>query len=96
MSNTKDAIEKFFVAVEHDARISRTHVSIYCSILYVWSIHQYKNPVLLVRDEIMHHAKISGRYTYGKHIRQLSEYGYLQYIPSSDPCIKSKVLLTLL
>lgn len=82
----------FFSAIRDDNRIGTTHISLYMALFQLYNLNQFKNPVEITRAEVMGVAKISGLATYHKCIRDLTEFGYIQYQPSYNPAISSKVL----
>jgi hypothetical protein len=51
-----------------------------------------KDSLPLDRNVLMKNARISRR-TYHKCMRELHEYGYIRYEPSSNPCLRSRVYL---
>ncbi len=86
-------LSDFFLAIENDCRISITHISIYAALLQYWKEQQYVNPFQVFSYEIMEKAKISASTTYHKCIRDLSDYGYISYIPSFKRNQGSKVYM---
>nr|WP_071638503.1 hypothetical protein [Flavobacterium johnsoniae] len=72
----------FFSAAEKDYRISSTHLGIFAALLHCREKQGSANPVRAYACQIMEISKISSPATYHKHIKQLSEYGYLRYVPS--------------
>jgi hypothetical protein len=86
-------LSDFFSAIEDDPRISITHIGIYAALLQYWSEHHYENPVRVFSYEIMRIAKISASTTYHKAIRELSEYGYLNYAPSFNRMRASRIYI---
>jgi len=86
-------LSDFFLAIEDDCRISITHIGIYAALLQYWKEHQYANPFQVFSYEIMEKAKISASTTYHKCIRDLSDYGYIRYIPSYKRNQGSKVYI---
>jgi len=58
-----------------------------------YNLNRLSNPILITRTSVMEAAKISGLATYHKCMRDLVEYGYIQYIPSYNPAISSQVFL---
>ncbi|MCW3106879.1 MAG: hypothetical protein JWQ09_1385 [Segetibacter sp.] len=88
-------LSEFFTAIENDPRISITHIGIYVALLQYWKNHNYCNPVHAYSHQIMQLAKISGRATYHKIIKDLSEYGYIKYVPSFKRNQASKVYMFL-
>jgi hypothetical protein len=83
-------LSDFFSAIEKDPRISITHIGIYAALLQCWKNHNCSNPVRANSKEIMQLAKITGRGTYFKIIKELSNYGYINYVPSNKRNRSSK------
>lgn len=86
-------LSDFFLAIENDCRISTTHIALYAALLHYWKEQQYVNPFQVFSYEIMGKAKISASTTYHKCIRDLSDYGYIKYIPSFKRNQGSKVYI---
>ena len=84
-------LSDFFSAIETDPRISITHIGIYAALLQYWSVHHFENPVHIFSYDIMRIAKISASTTFHKAIRELNEYGYIEYEPSFKRNKGSKV-----
>jgi len=87
------ALTNFYAAIREDCRIGTTHISLYMALFQFFNLNGFKNPVFITRAAVMKAAKISGLATYHKCIRDLSELGYIQYEPSFNPAINSKVFL---
>ena len=81
------------MAIEEDARIGTTHISLYMALLQQWNLNGGLNPVIITRAAIMKAAKINARYTYNKCMNNLQEFGYITYLPSSNPFTNSTVYL---
>jgi hypothetical protein len=58
-----------------------------------WVLNECQNPVLLDRVVIMRVAKISSRDTYSRILLDLHRYGYVQYVPSFNCLLPSKVFI---
>lgn len=86
-------LSDFYRAIEEDAKINSTHISLYFALLQKWNLDQSKNPFMIARDELMKTAKINARHTYNKCMNELDEYGYIKYTPSSNPVMHSTVYL---
>jgi hypothetical protein len=86
-------LSDFYKAIEDDAKINATHISLYFALLQKWNLDQSKNTFLIIRDELMKTAKISSRHTYNKCMNELDEYGYIHYVPSLNPLSGSTVHL---
>ncbi len=82
----------FYEAIADDARIGATHISLYMALLQEWNTAVAQNPLSVNRDTMMKAARM-GRKTYNKCMKELQEYGYIKYEPSSNPLIKSKIYL---
>ena len=91
--DTIKPLSDFFAAIEKDARISTTHIGIYAALLQCWHIRGCPNPLCAYSHEIMRIAKISAQATYHKTIKQLNEFGYIQYEPSFKRNQPSKIFL---
>ena len=89
-------LSEFYKAIEEDAKINSTHISLYFALLHKWNLNQNQNPFLITRDELMKTAKINARHTYNKCMNELDEYGYIGYTPSSDPFKGSTIYLNIL
>ena len=85
----------FFRAIQHDPRISVTHIGIYAALTEHWRQHRRRNPVLAFSHEIMKLAKITATRTYHKCIGDLHRYGYLRYEPSYNRNRGSRFYLVL-
>lgn len=83
----------FYKTIADDARIRVTHISLYMALLQQWNMNGGTNPVTIIRVEIMKAAKINARFTYNKCINNLQEFGYITYLPASNPSSNSKVYL---
>lgn len=83
----------FFNAVIGDDRLRSSHISLYMALFHCWYLNGCRHPVAINRKQLMVLAKISGLATYHKCIRQLKEYGYIEYLPSFHPGCTSRVWL---
>ena len=83
----------FFEMIAKDDRLNPTHVSMYMAIFQFWNINHFQNPISISRNQVMLVSKISSTATYHKCIKELNEYGYLEYLPSFNPYKGSLVRL---
>jgi len=83
----------FFQKVAVDERLNPTHVSLYMAVFQFWNSERFQNPVTISRQELMRISKISAKATYHKCIKDLHNFGYIQYIPSYNPFKGSLVYL---
>jgi len=89
----QDQFNTAFIQLTSDDRVTVWHVSVYMAIFFRWRSNSYNNPVPITRKEIMKLAHVGRIATYHKCIRQLKEFGYLEYMPSYDPSLGSQVYL---
>lgn len=85
----------FLKAAAEDARLLPTHISLYMALFLQWDNNNCKNPVSINRKEIMDIAKISGRCTYQRCIKQLVSYGYISYTASFSRFASTQVYLNI-
>jgi len=83
----------FYSAIREENRIGTTHISLYMALFQFYNLNEFCNPVEITRTTLMQVSKISGLATYHKCIKDLNDFGYIQYIPSYNPAITSKVYL---
>lgn len=81
----------FYEAIAADARIGTTHICLYFALYHAVGFGNEEFSEVN-RDQLMLNARIS-RKTYNKCMKELQEYGYIKYEPSSNPQVGSKVQL---
>ena len=86
-------LTNFYAAIREDHRIGPTHISLYMALFQLYNLNEFCNPIYITRAPVMAMAKISGLATYHKCIRELHEFRYIEYLPSYNPAIKSKIIL---
>lgn len=89
-------ITRFYAAILIDLRIKPVHISVYMALFQFYNLNRFKNPVEITRSRVMKAAKITGKATYHKRMKELASFGYIQYEPSYHPGICSKVYLVIL
>jgi hypothetical protein len=77
-----ERLSAFYQKARADNRITATHISLYFSLLHALNNQANNSVIHLQRSLIMDSAKISSRVTYNKCMRELHEYGYINYRPS--------------
>ncbi|TRW24229.1 hypothetical protein FMM05_10360 [Flavobacterium zepuense] len=75
-------LSDFFTAIEKDGRIGTTHISVYTALLKYRLDKGFANPIQVFGRDIMSIAKISWPNTFYRCINDLSDYGYIRYVPS--------------
>ncbi|MEP0367346.1 MAG: hypothetical protein ABJN36_17620 [Cyclobacteriaceae bacterium] len=71
--------------ITEDNRLHATHVSLYISLFTLWNLNRFENPISINREEVMKISKIGSRNTYHKCLKELDQFGYLEYLPSHNP-----------
>ena len=77
-----------------DNRLNPTHISLYMALFQVWNSTRFPEEFFVIRDEIMQQSKIGSKSTYHRCLKQLHNYGYIEYTPSHNPYRGSKIKLT--
>lgn len=75
----------FYDRIQEDDRLNPTHISLYLALFQFWNLNHFQNPISISRNEMMRLSKISALGTYHKCIKQLQEFGYIEYLPSFNP-----------
>jgi hypothetical protein len=85
-------LDRFFRDISVDARVTVTHISVYAAILQ--SLRKLETDNLsMFGFELMQVAKISSGKTYYKAVRELNEFGYINYEPSFKKNKPSRISL---
>lgn len=83
----------FYRTIDDDTRITAKHISLYMALFVQWNLNQCKEPISIKREVVMRAAKISARHTYNKYINDLHKFGYIKYMPTSNPLHHSVVYI---
>ena len=67
-----------------DARITPFHISLYFALFQLWNRNRFRNPFPILREEVMLLAHIGSTNTYAKCIKQLLDWGYIDYTSSGN------------
>lgn len=76
-----------------DDRLTPHHISLYYAMFHQWNLAKFKNPISICRSELMLACKIGSANTYTKCLKQLDNWGYIEYKPSYNPARGSLVNL---
>ncbi len=80
-----------FERFAEDERISPFHISLYFALFQSWNRNRFRNPFPVSREELMFLAHIGSVNTYTRCIKELHQWGYIEYFPSFNPNTGSKV-----
>jgi hypothetical protein len=84
MKQSKNII-RLFENVVWNEQMLPSHISMYVSLLQLWSINQFRKSFRIHRDQVMKLSRIKSLATYHRCIRQLHNAGLIAYSPSYDP-----------
>jgi len=79
--------------ISEDDRLNTAHVSLYLALFQLWNMNRFRNPISLNRMDVMKISKIGSRTTYHRCMKELDNWGYLNYIPSHNPLKGSRVMM---
>ena len=77
-----------------DNRLHTGHISLYMALFFYWNLHHFTAEFYANRIEIMKMAKIGSRSTYHRLIKELSEWEYIEYLPTQNPTQKTMVRMS--
>ena len=80
-----------FERFAEDEQISPFHISLYFALFQFLNKNRFRNPFPISREELMFLSHIGSINTYTRCIKQLHQWGYIEYIPSFNPAVGSKV-----
>lgn len=80
-----------FLHFTKDNRLNPTHISLYVALFQIWNNYHFPNDFYIIRDEVMHFAKIGSKTTYHRCIKELHHWKYIVYTPSHNPFHGSKI-----
>ena len=86
----------FFSAIDMDERISYPHIVLYMALLQCWNKNEFVNPISISRSQIIKLSKINSKSTYHKYMKDLTDFGYINYSPSYHPVQGTTVSLNIL
>ncbi len=82
-----------FELFNNDIRIKQGHITLYLAFFQKWNREFFKKTITVNRELIMERAKIKSKTTYHNYLKDLNDWGYLQYFPSFHPARGSKIRL---
>ncbi len=84
-------LTNFFNAIAHDERICTMHIALYVVLFELWNENHFVSPFSISRSKVMRMCKMGGKTTYHQHIKDLTAFGYIKYVPSYHPVVGSLV-----
>jgi len=81
----------FFERLAEDKRLSSYHISLYIALFQHWNANRFSDQFPISRTEVMQLARIGSANTYARSMKELANWGYIAYFPSSNLHSGSKV-----
>lgn len=80
-------------ALSKDDRINVQHIGLFIAIVQLWNNNGFVNPIPVSRRKLMALSHLGSIVTYHKCIKELTDFGYIDYQPSYHPKKGSLVIL---
>ena len=74
----------FFEKAEEDENLTAYHISLYMSLFRQWNLNRFRNPFPIDREELMQFSRIGSKNTYAQCMKQLHQWGYIDYSPTGN------------
>jgi hypothetical protein len=80
-----------FERFNNDEKIKQGHITLYLAFFQKWNREFFKKTLTITREFIMEKAIIKSKTTYHNYLKDLNDWGYLNYFPSFHLARGSKV-----
>lgn len=84
-----------FQLIVEDSRLNPTHVSLYMALFQLWNITRFAKVFYVNRQEVMQLSKIGSKSTYHRCLTDLTNWKYIEYLPSHNMYKGSEVRMTI-
>ena len=81
----------FYEKVEGDENITAHHISLYMALFQLWNVHRFRETFDVNRQDLMAMSRIGSAHTYARCMKQLNDWEYIKYCPSSNRFSVSQV-----
>jgi hypothetical protein len=81
----------FFAQLAEDKRMSSYHISLYFALFQQWNEQRFAEQFIITRGETMDLSRLGSLNTYARCMKELTEWGYIRYNPSSNLHAGSRV-----
>ena len=81
----------FFARLDQDKRMSSYHISLYFALFQQWNEQRFAEQFTITRGETMELSRLGSLNTYARCMKELTEWGYIRYNPSSNLHAGSRV-----
>lgn len=79
----------------NDSRIYPTHRSVYFALFHKWNQLKFPGIFQVNREEIMFYSGVRSKTTYHKCLRELEDFGIINYMPSNNMYQGSRITMTI-
>lgn len=86
-------LSAFYMKAAIDDRLKPTHISLYHALFQFWNMNRFTNPVKFNRRQVLNYCKIGSNHTLYRCLKELGQWGYIEYSPSHSPFKNSVVNL---
>jgi hypothetical protein len=84
-------LKGFYQRMEDDEKITPHHISLYMALFQFWNNARFRGQFDINRQELMAMSRIGSPHTYARCMKQLNDWGYIEYSASSNRYSVSKV-----
>ncbi|MBI1835956.1 MAG: transcriptional regulator [Flavobacteriia bacterium] len=84
-------LTEVFSRFTEEEKLSAYHISLYVALFQIWNMNRFQNPFIIYRSEIMLISRIGSKSTYHRCLCDLEKFGYLNYFPSKNAFVGSKI-----
>ena len=81
----------FFIRLAEDQRMTPYHISLYLALFQLWNVDRFGDWFVISRSEMMQLSRIGSANTYARCMKELSDWGYINYSASSNLHMGSRV-----
>lgn len=84
-------LKGFYQRLEDDEKITPHHISLYMALFQFWNNARFREQFDINRQEMMGMSRIGSPHTYARCMKDLNDWGYIEYSASSNRYSVSKV-----
>jgi len=74
----------FFTRLAGDCQMTSYHISLYLALFQQWNAERFADEFIISRREMMDISRIGSANTYARCMKELAEWGYINYIAASN------------
>lgn len=76
-----------------EEEVRPTHISIYFTLFSIWNINRFSKSIKITRNDVMQISKVGGNATYSRCMKDMVEWGWIEYKPSDRMYQMSEVIM---